>query len=40
MAELIVDGKAQTVDIQPFYPNRFTEGRLLEGENAYENIWR
>jgi sarcosine oxidase subunit beta len=40
MAELIVDGKAITVDIQPFHPNRFIEGKLLEGENAYENIWR
>ena len=40
MAELIVDGQAQTVDIRPFRPNRFSEGMLLEGENSYENIWR
>jgi sarcosine oxidase subunit beta len=40
MAELIIDGQAHTVDIHPFRPNRFSEGKLLEGENAYENIWR
>jgi len=40
MAELIVDGQARTVDISPFRPSRFSEGKLLEGENAYENIWR
>jgi sarcosine oxidase subunit beta len=40
MAELIVDGEAHTVDIHPFRPSRFSEGKLLEGENAYENIWR
>jgi sarcosine oxidase subunit beta len=40
MAELIIDGQAQTVDIAPFHPGRFSEGKLLEGENAYENIWR
>ena len=40
MAELIIDGRANTVDIHPFRPSRFSEGELLEGENAYENIWR
>lgn len=40
MAELIVDGQARTVDITPFRPSRFSEGKLLQGENAYENIWR
>jgi sarcosine oxidase subunit beta len=40
MAELIIDGQASTVDITPFQPGRFSEGKLLEGDNAYENIWR
>jgi len=39
MAELIVDGKAKTVDITAFDPNRFARGELLKGENAYEDIW-
>ena len=40
MAELIVDGQSRTVDISQFDPGRFAEGRLLKGEQAYENIWR
>jgi sarcosine oxidase subunit beta len=40
MAELIHDGQASTVDITPFRFERFAEGKLLEGEHAYENIWR
>lgn len=40
MAELICDGHASTIDISPFRFERFAEGKLLEGENAYENIWR
>lgn len=40
MAELILDGKAQTVDISPFRYERFSEGNLLTGEHAYEDIWR
>lgn len=40
MAELIVDGRSQKVDITPFRPERFMENRLLTGEHAYENIWR
>ncbi len=39
MAELIVDGRAQTVDIAPFALNRFAEGKELVGEHAYDNIW-
>jgi sarcosine oxidase subunit beta len=39
LAELIVDGQAQTVDISPFSLERFESGRLLEGEHAYQNIW-
>jgi sarcosine oxidase subunit beta len=35
MAELIVDGRAKTVDLEPFAPRRFTEGRSLEGRYTY-----
>ena len=40
MAELIVDGRAQSVDIAPFGLQRFAEGKELVGEHAYDNIWR
>lgn len=40
MAEMIVDGQARTVDISQFNPGRFSEGRLLKGDDAYESIWR
>lgn len=40
MAEWIVDGRAQTVDISAFTLRRFAEGRRLTGEHAYGEIWR
>lgn len=40
MAELILDGHAKTVDISPFGLKRFSQGKLLKGEHAYEAIWR
>lgn len=40
MAELILDGEAKTVDITPFAPQRFEEGKILKGEHAYGNTWR
>ena len=40
MVEWIVDGKAETVDISPFGLSRFTEGKPLKGEHAYESMWR
>jgi sarcosine oxidase subunit beta len=40
MAELIVAGEAKTADIEPFNPQRFTEGDLLVGDHSYESIWR
>lgn len=40
MAELIIDGEAKTADIEPFNPQRFTEGDLLVGDHSYESIWR
>jgi sarcosine oxidase subunit beta len=39
MAELILDGRASTVDISPFRLERFSEGNLLSGEHAYQDIW-
>jgi len=35
MAELIVDGRAKTVDIEPFSLGRFAEGRSPEGPYPY-----
>jgi sarcosine oxidase subunit beta len=35
MAELILDGRAKTVDITPFSVRRFAEGRTVEGPYPY-----
>jgi sarcosine oxidase subunit beta len=35
MAELIVDGRATTVDLRPFRPGRFAEGQPLVGPHPY-----
>ncbi len=40
IAELIVDGKAATVDISGFALERFERGEYLKGEHDYGNIWR
>jgi sarcosine oxidase subunit beta len=40
MAELILDGASRTVDLSPFAPTRFAEGRLLVGEHGEEPIWK
>ncbi len=40
MAELIVDGRSQTVDIAPFALDRFAAGKPLVGEHAYGSAWR
>jgi sarcosine oxidase subunit beta len=40
MAELILDGASRTVDLSPFAPARFAEGRLLVGEHGEEKIWK
>ena len=37
MAELIVDGRAATVDITPFAFDRFARGELLHGAHT---MWR
>jgi len=40
MAELILDGSATSVDLAPFSPGRFAEGRLLVGEHGGGHVWR
>jgi glycine/D-amino acid oxidase-like deaminating enzyme len=35
LAELIVEGRARTVDITAFRPERFAEGRRIEGRHPY-----
>ena len=40
MAELILDGAATSVDLEPFALERFAAGRLLQGEHGYRAIWR
>ncbi len=40
MSELILDGASTTVDLSPFGPTRFAEGRLLVGEHGEEQIWK
>ncbi len=37
MSELLLDGKASTVDISAFRPERFAEGNLIEAEHEYED---
>jgi len=40
MSELILDGASSTVDLAPFAPRRFAEGRPLVGEHGEEPIWK
>jgi sarcosine oxidase subunit beta len=40
LAELILDGRATTVDIADYSLDRFAEGRLLVGEHPYGKLWR
>jgi sarcosine oxidase subunit beta len=40
MAELILDGVATSVDIEPFSYSRCVEGRPLQGEHGGAPIWR
>lgn len=40
LAELILDGRATTVDIAPYALDRFATGRLLVGEHPYGKLWR
>jgi sarcosine oxidase, subunit beta len=36
MAELITDGRAHSVDISAFRPERFAEGKLIAGRHLYK----
>jgi sarcosine oxidase subunit beta len=40
LAELILDGRATTVDISGYALERFGQGRLLVGDHPYGNLWR
>lgn len=40
LSELIVDGRATTVDISAFTLRRFAEGRPLVGDHPYDLLWR
>jgi sarcosine oxidase subunit beta len=40
VSELILDGKAKSVDITGFDPMRFERGEYLKGEHDYGFIWR
>ena len=40
LAELILDGRATTVDIAGYALDRFAKGRLLVGEHPYGQLWR
>ena len=40
LSELILDGRATTVDISGYSLERFAAGRLLVGEHPYGNLWR
>lgn len=39
MSELILDGRAQTVDISIYSPWRFAHGRQIAGEHGYGSSW-
>lgn len=40
MAELIINGKAETADISALSFSRFESGDLLKGDEPYDSIWR
>ncbi len=40
MAELILDGRATSVDLTPFALDRFASGHLLVGAHSYGDTWR
>ena len=40
LTELILDGRATTVDIAGYSLDRFAAGRLLVGEHPYGKLWR
>jgi sarcosine oxidase, subunit beta len=40
LSELILDGRATTVDISGYALERFDTGRLLVGDHPYGMLWR
>jgi sarcosine oxidase subunit beta len=40
LAELILDGRSTTADISAYSPDRFAEGRRIQGEHPYGTFWR
>jgi glycine/D-amino acid oxidase-like deaminating enzyme len=40
LAELILDGRATTVDISAYALDRFAAGRPLVGDHPYGQLWR
>lgn len=40
LAEWILDGRPQTVNLRPFLAERFERGHLLVGEHPYPSLWR
>ncbi|GAB4464513.1 MAG: FAD-binding oxidoreductase [Anaerolineales bacterium] len=40
MSELILDGRANLVDVSSLTLDRFARGELLRGEHSYGDIWR
>jgi glycine/D-amino acid oxidase-like deaminating enzyme len=37
LADLIVDGRSETIDLGPFRATRFTEGCPIRGEHEYQD---
>jgi sarcosine oxidase subunit beta len=40
LAEVILDGTSSSVDLSPYRLGRFSDGRLLQGEHAYGDLWQ
>jgi len=40
LSELILDGRAQTIDISPYNFERFARGKLLKGDFDYGSVWK
>jgi sarcosine oxidase subunit beta len=39
MSELILDGRAQSVDLSIYAPGRFADNRPIRGEHTYGTVW-
>jgi glycine/D-amino acid oxidase-like deaminating enzyme len=39
VSELVLDGKARSIDISPFDPGRFARGELLVADHPYGDLW-